>query len=501
MPKAANHDQFASTTWKIPLLTGLVGLLSLLIIAYGFYSGNRITTVDAPLVRAAMQIKLEAATTDIVLETLLDGGLVAGLETIWNPVDQALQAFTAIHDKGPQKRLWLPYVGTQIRPEEIQALKTRLHLLKDLAGRRMKGPRSRLVDDSSQRLYREGFNQFMSQADSLEMKLHQAMARNLTRFRYSQGALIGICALLTLTASVTLQRFEHRRVRAFRDLRQAKARLDQEVIERKHSEARKSQILQELKDYSYTISHDLRAPLVSLKGFSGEIRLSLDELKPLVQQAAGQKETGNSARISAILDQDLPEAVDYIDAASARMERLLEAMRKLSRLGRRELSPEQLNVNAVVTETLNSLAYTIKSRNIEVIVADLPETVADRVSLEEIFANLLSNAVNYLDPQRPGRVRVDGENRSGETIYRVSDNGRGVQQCDIDKIFNMFERLGHSDTPGEGMGLSYVRSLVRRHGGTVTCASQPGTGSTFTFSISRRLAQSLHKEKGCADEC
>jgi signal transduction histidine kinase len=487
VPNAANNDQFASITWKIPLLTGLLGLLSLLIIAYGFYSGNRITTLDAPLVRAAMRIKLEAATTDIVLETLLDGALVAGLETIWNPVDHALQEFRAIHDKGTQKRLWLPYVGTQIRPEEIQALESGLLVLKDLAGRRMTRPRGRLVDDASDRLYREGFNQFMSQADNVEKKLHQAMARNLTRFRYSQGTLIGICALLTLTASVTLQRIERRRVRAFRNLQQAKTQLDQEVIERKHSEARKTQILQELKDYSYTISHDLRAPLISLKGFAGEIRLSLDELKPLVRQAADPKKTANSARISAILDQDLPEAVDYIDAASGRMERLLEAMRKLSRLGRRELSPERLNVNAVVAETLNSLAYAIKSRKIEVSVADLPETVADSVSMEEIFANLLSNAVNYLDPQRPGRVWVDGENHSGETIYRVSDNGRGIQPGDIEKIFNMFERLGQNDMPGEGMGLSYVRSLVRRHGGTVTCESQPGTGSTFTFSISRRM--------------
>jgi signal transduction histidine kinase len=477
------------------LLTGLIGLLSLLIIAYGFFSGNRITTVDAPLVRAAMRIKLEAATTDVVLETLLDGGLVAGFETIWNPVDIALQEFAAIHDMGLRRRLWLPYVGTQIRPKEIQALKIRLDALKDLAGRRMTGPRRRLVDDSSGRLYREGFNQFMSQADSLEKKLQQAMARNLIRFRYSQGALLGICALLTLTASVVLQRFERRRVRVFRNLQQAKARLDQEVIERKHSEARKTQILQELKDYSYTISHDLQAPLISLKGFSGEIRLSLDELKPLVQQAEGQTQTVNSARISTILDQELPEAVDYIDAASDRMERLLEAMRKLSRLGRRELSPEQLNVNAVVAGILKSLAYTIKSLKIEVIVADLPEIVADRVSLEEIFANLLSNAVNYLDPRRPGRIRVDGENSSGKTIYRVSDNGCGLQPSDVEKIFNMFERLGRNDVPGEGMGLSYVRSLVRRHGGSVTCESQFGTGSTFTFSISRRLPLSLYKKK------
>ncbi len=487
MPDVPDKDGVASTSWKIPLITCLLGVFSLLIVAYGFYAGNRINTVDAPLVRAVTKIKLEAATTDILIESLLDGGLVAGLETIWNPVNQPLQELAAIHGRGLRQRLWLPYVDSPINPEEIQSLQKGLSILKDLTHRRMNQPHGRLVDDSSQRLYRAGFNEFMSLADNLEKKLDQAMSSNLIRFRYSQGLLIGLCALLSLSASVALQWFDRRRVKAFCDLQLSKSRLEQEMIERKRSETRKGQLVEELRDYSYTISHDLRAPLISLKGFIGEIRLGLDELKPLIQQAEPQTAIGNSARIAAILNQELPEAVDYIDSATARMERLLEAMRKLSRLGRRELAPELLNTNEIVAEILKTLAYPIKSRNIEVRVEDLPQIVADRISLEEIFANLLSNAVNYLDPQRPGRIRVHGENRLDDAVYRITDNGCGVQSDDSEKIFKFFERLGRNHVPGDGMGLAYVRALVHRHGGTVRCESEPGVGSTFSFTISKRL--------------
>lgn len=487
MPGVRKKDQVASTSWKIPLITGLLGVFSLLIVSYGFYAGNRINTVDAPLVRTVTKIKLEAATTDILIESLLDGGLVAGLETIWKPVDQALQELMAIHDRGLRQRLWLPYGDTPIRPEEIQSLQNCLSVLKERAGRLMTRPRSRLVDEPSKSLYRTGFNEFMSLADYLEKKLDQSMSSNLIRFRYSQGLLIGLCALLTLSASIALQWLERRRARVFRDLQLSKYRLEQEMIERKRSEARKGQLVEELRDYSNTISHDLRAPLISLKGFIGEIRLGLDELKPLIQPAEQITAIGKGARIAAILNQELPEAVDYIDWAAARMERLLEAMRKLSRLGRRELAPELLNTNEIVAEILKTLAYPIKSRNIEVNVENLPPIVADRISLEEIFANLLNNAVNYLDPQRAGRIRVYGENRSEDAVYRVSDNGCGMQPGDVEKIFKFFERLGRNHVPGDGMGLSYVRALVHRHGGTVTCESEAGVGSTFSFTISKRL--------------
>ena len=107
--------------------------------------------------------------------------------------------------------------------------------------------------------------------------------------------------------------------------------------------------------------------------------------------------------------------------------------------------------------------------------------------MEQIFSNLVSNAINYLDPGRAGVIEIGGEGRLDENVFFVRDNGRGIKKTNIEKVFNIFERLGADSIAGEGMGLAYVRALVRRHGGDVYCESEVGTGSIFTFSISKRI--------------
>ena len=107
--------------------------------------------------------------------------------------------------------------------------------------------------------------------------------------------------------------------------------------------------------------------------------------------------------------------------------------------------------------------------------------------MEQIFSNLVSNAINYLDPGRAGVIEIGGEGRLDENVFFVRDNGRGIKKTNIEKVFNIFERLGADSIAGEGMGLAYVRALVRRHGGDVFCESADGGGSKFTFSISKRI--------------
>jgi signal transduction histidine kinase len=109
------------------------------------------------------------------------------------------------------------------------------------------------------------------------------------------------------------------------------------------------------------------------------------------------------------------------------------------------------------------------------------------------MGNILGNAVKYLEPDRPGEIEIRGERGDEETLFRVHDNGRGIAAEEIDKVFAPFRRLGRQDVPGEGMGLAYVQALVRRHGGCISCESDPGMGSTFTFTISN------HLEKGRED--
>jgi signal transduction histidine kinase len=101
-----------------------------------------------------------------------------------------------------------------------------------------------------------------------------------------------------------------------------------------------------------------------------------------------------------------------------------------------------------------------------------------------IIGHLIDNAMKYLEPGRPGEIEVSAEPGDGEVTFHISDNGRGIAHEDLSKIYDIFRRAGRQDVAGEGMGLAYVKTLVRRLGGRIWCESVPGVGSTFSFSIS-----------------
>jgi len=119
----------------------------------------------------------------------------------------------------------------------------------------------------------------------------------------------------------------------------------------------------------------------------------------------------------------------------------------------------------------------------EVTIGPLPDLVVDKAAAEQIFGNLLDNALKYLEPARSGKIEVTAEQNAGETIFTIRDNGRGIATEDTQKVFELFRRVGRQDVPGEGMGLTYVKTLVRRLGGRIWCESEPGVGSAFSFTI------------------
>jgi signal transduction histidine kinase len=179
----------------------------------------------------------------------------------------------------------------------------------------------------------------------------------------------------------------------------------------------------------------------------------------------------------------VPEALSFIDASVTRMDHFINALLKLSRLGRRELDLEFINMNILLHDTLETLAHQIEQRQVQVTIGSMPPVMADRTSMEQILGNILNNAIIYLEPDRPGRIEITGERNKDETIFRIRDNGRGIAQEDMDKVFAPFRRAGRQDVPGEGMGLAYVQALVRRHDGRIWCESELGMGTTFTFTI------------------
>jgi signal transduction histidine kinase len=280
------------------------------------------------------------------------------------------------------------------------------------------------------------------------------------------------------------------------ELAKANEALQAEVTERKRAEeqlqhytAGLEQANEELKRFTYVASHNLRAPLVNLKGFAAELRAALAVIGSAVITALPHLDERRRPAVTMALQKDLPEALGFIDSSVTRMDRLVNALLELSRLNRGELKLEPVDMNALVQATLQTLAHQIEGRQVSVTVGSLPTVVADRTSMEQIMGNLLNNVVIYLDPGRPGEIEVTAERDGDETTFRVRDNGCGIAEEDMDKVFAPFRRAGKQDVPGEGVGLAYVQTLVRRHGGRIWCESELGVGTTFTFTISNHLAK------------
>ncbi|NAZ37050.1 ATP-binding protein [Rubellimicrobium sp. CFH 75288] len=233
----------------------------------------------------------------------------------------------------------------------------------------------------------------------------------------------------------------------------------------------------ELQRYAYIVSHDLRSPLVNVMGFTSELRSLRDELLE-----AGARPAGDPERQRTI--EEFDEALRFIQAATTKMEGLIAAILKLSREGRRRLEAERVDMSALIGDLAAAMQHQVEEAEATLeIVEPLPDLVADRLALSQIFGNLLDNAVKYLDPARPGHIRIDGAKSGGKIVYRVSDNGRGIDPKDHGRVFELFRRAGTQDRPGEGIGLAHVRTLVRAMGGRIELDSAPGKGTTFIVTL------------------
>jgi signal transduction histidine kinase len=291
--------------------------------------------------------------------------------------------------------------------------------------------------------------------------------------------------LTTLAAQATVAIENARLVEA---LQRARDGLEQRVAERT---AELSTANEELKQFAYIVSHDLRAPLVNLKGFAAELDSAMQVVRPALDTVLPQLDEKQRQAVVTALRADIPEALDFIGSSVVRMDHFVNALLKLSRLGRRELKPEPVDMNALVQVTLKAMAHQIEERQVQVTVQPLPEVVADQTSMEQIVGNLLDNAVKYLDSDRSGEIEIAAERGRGETTFHIRDNGCGIAQDDRDKVFAPFRRAGrHAErVAGEGMGLPYVQALVRRHDGRIWFESEAGVGTTFSFTISNHLME------------
>jgi signal transduction histidine kinase len=269
-----------------------------------------------------------------------------------------------------------------------------------------------------------------------------------------------------------------------------KERVYQEALERRATELTRAnsdlaQKNQEIEMFVYSVSHDLRSPLVNLQGFSRELELARVELGKLLRTEMPDAER-DRARI--VVERDITESVQYIQTAVTRLSHIIDALLRLSRAGRVEYRPRIVEVGPIIVRIVEAMRSTITERGAEVIIRDLPSVWADPTAFEQIFANLIGNAVNYSDPKRPAKIEIGITDREIEGLekaitYYVKDNGLGIAEAYLPKVFAIFQRLHGNVATGEGVGLALVRRVVERHGGKVWVESTEGIGSTFFVAL------------------
>lgn len=220
--------------------------------------------------------------------------------------------------------------------------------------------------------------------------------------------------------------------------------------------------LQELEAFSYSVSHDLRAPLRHIYSFA--------EL--LCRDATSTLSEKGNRYLHTVVD------------SSKRMSVLIDDLLAFSRMGRVEMRQTVIDTNEVVRDVLHDLTPDIRDRTIEWEIGNLPSVKADPAMLTQVWTNLLSNAVKYTRQRTEAKIEIGCEPRQTEYVFWVKDNGAGFDMAYVGKLFGVFQRLHReSEFEGTGIGLANVRRIVVRHGGEAWAEAKPDEGATFYFSL------------------
>lgn len=237
----------------------------------------------------------------------------------------------------------------------------------------------------------------------------------------------------------------------------------------------------ELEIIVYTVSHDLRSPLVNVQGFGKQLQRACDKIAQSLT-AAGDGAVPVAA-LKQTVETAIPQALRFINAGVNKMEMLLAGLLRYSRLGRVVLTIQPLTMDALMAEIVAAMKFQIDEAKAEVVVEALPMCRADREQTNQVFANLIDNALKYRAPGRPLRIKVSGHVENGQAIFAVADNGVGIAAQHQPKIFEIFHRLNPDTTAGEGLGLTIAQRVLERQNGKIWVESKEDEGSTFYVSL------------------
>jgi signal transduction histidine kinase len=243
------------------------------------------------------------------------------------------------------------------------------------------------------------------------------------------------------------------------DLRQLNEELEEKVLQRTAELATANQ---ELEAFAYSVSHDLRAPLRHIGGFS---KILMEDFGPTMA----------------------PEAVRHlerIEEGTRRMGRLVDELLNLARVGRHTLKVQNTGLNSLIAEVISMLQLEVGGRSVTWKIAELPSAQCDPILMKQVFQNLIANALKFTRPREQAVIEISQYEENGQTVFGVRDNGVGFNMKYSDKLFGVFQRLHRvEDFEGTGVGLATVQRIVHKHGGQVWAEAELDKGAAFFFTL------------------
>jgi len=300
---------------------------------------------------------------------------------------------------------------------------------------------------------------------------------------YSKVALTGESIYLEHYSEVLQKYFD---VVAYRPAPNQFAVIVKDITARKQAEAEREHLLVELERKNrdlesmvYIASHDLRSPLVNIQGFGASLRKYAGQIEHILEQDKPLEEM--RAELKPVLAERIPRALSFIGTSSTKMDSLINGLLRLSRVGRAQIQAETLDMDALIQSILDAAAYQIEKAGVRVdLRSPLARCTGDRQQVNQVFSNLIDNAIKYRDPARPLIISISSRQEGKHVIYTIEDNGVGIAPENLDKIWELFRRLEPDENvAGEGLGLTIARRIIERHNGKIWVESKLHAGSRF----------------------